>query len=71
MVDRFRSRRTVADIGVQSSTTPNPPLARLRHFSGGHGKPGKEIVDPRAAFKIFEQRVNRHSRATKYPGRFG
>jgi hypothetical protein len=38
------------------------------HFSGDSRKPGKEIVDPRAAFKIFEQRFNRHSSAAKYPG---
>jgi hypothetical protein len=38
------------------------------HVSGNSGKPGKEIVDPGAAFKIFEQRFNRHSRAAKYPG---
>jgi hypothetical protein len=38
------------------------------HFSGDSRKPGKEIVDPRAALKIFEQRFNRHSRAAKYPG---
>jgi hypothetical protein len=37
------------------------------HFSGDSRKPGKEIVDPRAAFEIFEQRFNRHSRAAKYP----
>jgi len=37
------------------------------HFSGDSRKPGNEIVDPRAAFKIFEQRFNRDSRAAKYP----
>jgi hypothetical protein len=38
------------------------------HFSGNSGKPGKEIVDTRAAFKIFEQRFDRNSRTAKYPG---
>jgi hypothetical protein len=26
------------------------------HFSGDPRKPGEKIVDPRAAFKVFEQR---------------
>jgi hypothetical protein len=33
------------------------------HFSGDPGKSGKKIVELRAAFKIREQRFNRHSRA--------
>src|SRR5262245_28995505 len=41
---------------------------RYGHLSGDSRKPGKEIVDPRAAFKIFEQGFNRHSSAAKYPG---
>jgi hypothetical protein len=44
------------------------PQDSLNHFSGDPGKPGKKIVDPRAAFQILEQRFNRHSRAAKYPG---
>jgi len=38
------------------------------HFPGESRKPGKEIVDPRAAFKIFEQHCNRHAGAAKYLG---
>jgi hypothetical protein len=38
------------------------------HFPGNPGKPGKEIIDPSAAFKILEQRFNWDSRTAKYPG---
>jgi hypothetical protein len=38
------------------------------HFSGNAGKPGEEIVDARAAFKIFKQRFDGNSRTTEYPG---
>ena len=38
------------------------------HFSGNPREPGQEIVDPRAAFKIFEQRFDGDSRTAKYPG---
>lgn len=40
---------------------------RFYHFSGHAGKPAEEFVDPRTAFKIFKQCLDRYSRAAKYP----
>ncbi len=47
-------------------------LSVLQHgfsqLSGDPEKPGEEIVEPRAAFKIFEQRFDWNARIAKYPG---